>query len=91
MVLTYVIVYENPVKRVHCSCTGDIVGVLSGNTHISGQKISGVVIRSTSSHISVVVDDLSVTVDLSAHDGTIQLVKLANDVTYRRIRRYVHT
>ena len=66
---------------------GDIVGVLSGNKPIAGQRISGVITRSTSSQISVVFDDLSDCVDLSDYNGMIQLVKLANDVTYRRIRR----
>ena len=45
------------------------------------------VIASTNTQISVAIDGLPDTVDLSAHDGMIQLVKLANDVTYRRIRR----
>ena len=66
---------------------GDIVGVLSGNKPIAGQRISGVITKSTSSLISVVFDDLSDSVDLSDYNGMIQLVKLANDVTYRRIRR----
>lgn len=37
----------------------------------------------------VVFDDLSDSVDLSAHNGMIQLIKLANDVTYKRIKRLV--
>ena len=39
--------------------------------------------------VSVAFDDLPDTVDLCTFDGSLQLVKLCNDVTYRRIKRYV--
>ena len=61
-----------------------------GNKPIAGQKISGVITRSTSAQISVVFDDLPDSINLSTHNGAIQLVKLANDVTYRRIKRYMY-
>ena len=32
-------------------------------------------------------DDLPELLDISAHDGSLQVVKLANDVTYKRIKR----
>ena len=69
---------------------GDIVGLFVGNKPIAGHKISGVVSRSTSAQISVVFDDLPDSINLSTHNGAIQLVKLANDVTYRRIKRYIY-
>ena len=63
------------------------MGLFSGNKPIAGQSISGVVTRSTSALVSVVFDDLPDSIDLSAHNGMIQLLKLANDVTYKRIKR----
>ena len=67
---------------------GDIVGLYSGGGPIAGLQISGVVTRITSTQVSVAFDELSDSVDLSAYSGMIQLVKLANDVTYRRIKRW---
>ena len=47
---------------------GDIVGVFVGNKPIAGQKISGVITRSTSAQISVVFDDLPDSINLSTHN-----------------------
>ena len=69
---------------------GDIVGVFVGNKPIAGQKISGVVTCCTSAQISVVFGDLPDSINLSTHNGAIQLVKLANDVTYRHIKIYMY-
>lgn len=69
---------------------GDIVGLFSGGKPIAGQQISGVVVHSSSVQVSVAFDDLSDSVDLPTYNGMIQLVKLANDVTYRRIKRYMY-
>ena len=68
---------------------GDIVGVFVGNKPVAGQKISGVITCCTSAQMSVVFDDLPDSINLSTHNGAILLVKLANDVTYRRIKRYI--
>ena len=68
---------------------GDIVGVFSKGKTIGEKTLSGVVTAIKSTSVSVAFDELPDTIDLSAYDGTIQLVKLCNDVTYRRIRRYL--
>ena len=70
--------------------TGDIVGLFSSGKPIAGQQISGVVVHSSNVQVSLAFDDLSDSVDLPAYNGMIQLVKLANDVTYRRIKRYMY-
>lgn len=69
---------------------GDIVGVFSKGKTIGEKTLSGVVTAIKSTSVSVAFDELPDTIDLSAYDGTIQLVKLCNDVTYRRIRRYMY-
>ena len=75
------------ISALFTNLAGDIVGVFCANKPISGHQLSGVVIQVTRTHISVVFDDLPDSVDLTAHNGAIQLVKLANDITYRRIKR----
>ena len=67
---------------------GDIVGVFSSGRSVTDKSLSGIVTVIKSSSVSVAFDDLPDTVDLSTFDGSLQLVKLCNDVTYRRIRRY---
>ena len=67
---------------------GDIVGVFSKGKSIAEKTLSGIVTTIKSTSVSVAFDELPDTIDLSTYDGTIQLVKLCNDVTYRRIRRY---
>ena len=68
---------------------GDIVGIFAGGKPLADKPISGVVTRSTNTYVSVAFDDLPDSVDLTALSGMIQLVKLANDVTYRRIKKFV--
>lgn len=66
---------------------GDIVGVYVGGKSPTDKPLSGVVTKSTESSLSVAFDDLQEFVDISVHDGALQVVKLANDVTYKRIKR----
>eukprot|EP00731_Ephydatia_muelleri_P006463 Em0003g711a len=65
---------------------GDIVGVFVGGRSPTEKPLSGIVTRSTETSVSVAFDDLQEFVDISAHDGSLQVVKLANDVTYKRIK-----
>lgn len=67
---------------------GDIVGVFVGGKSPTEKPLSGIVTRSTDTSVSVAFDDLQEFVDISAHDGSLQVVKLANDVTYKRIKRW---
>lgn len=68
---------------------GDIVGVFSKGKSVAEKTLSGVVTAVKSTSVLVAFDELPDTIDLSAYDGAIQLVKLCNDVTYQRIRRYL--
>ncbi len=68
--------------------TGDIAGLFesAGDDH-KEQLASGVVSKVTQSYVSLAFDE---TYDTLVFDDVTQyrLVKLANDVTYRRIKRY---
>ena len=68
--------------------SGDIVGVFAGNKALADLPLSGVVTRCSESAISVAFDSLPQSVCLSSHDGSLLLIRLANDVTYRRIKRF---
>lgn len=68
---------------------GDIVGVFSSGKSVTEKALSGVVTVMKPAIVSVAFDDLPDTVDLCTFDGSLQLVKLCNDVTYRRIKRCV--
>ena len=63
--------------------------MFSKGKSVAEKTLSGVVTALKSTSVSVAFDELPDTIDLSAYDGAIQLVKLCNDVTYRRIRRYL--
>ena len=69
-------------------CAGDIVGVLVGGKSPTERRLSGVVVQTSQEHISVAFDDLPDSVDLATFSRALELVKLANEVTYRRIRRF---
>ena len=73
----------------HFVPVGDIVGVFCNGKSVAEKTLSGIVTVMKASLVSVVFDDLPDTVDLSDFDGSLQLVKLCNDVTYQRIRRYI--
>ena len=66
-----------------------MVGVFHNNKNVAEKRLSGIVTAMTTSLVSVTFDELPDTLELSAFDGSLQLVKLCNDVTYRRIRRYI--
>ena len=68
---------------------GDIVGVFShGQNLLSQQLVSGVVVKSSETVVGVAFEDLPEELNWSNHGNTLQLVKLANDVTYKRMKRY---
>lgn len=74
---------------LHCDVffSGDILGL-----HLASNPLpmisSGIVTRVASSHISVAFDQSAELSDLGS-DVQYYVVKLANDVTYRRLRRWV--
>lgn len=67
--------------------SGDIVGVFARGQKLAETVLSGVVTQSNDSAVEVAFDDIPDSAHLSSHDGWLQLVRLANDVTYRRIRK----
>lgn len=69
---------------------GDIVGVFSGGQSVLGDKqLTGIVTKCTGTILTAAFDELPYSVDLSSHNGSLQLVKVANDITYRRQKRWV--
>ena len=73
----------------HFVLVGDIVGVFCNGKSVAEKSLSGIVTVIKTSLVSVAFDDLPDTVDLRDFDGSLQLVKLYNDVTYQRIRRCI--
>ena len=66
------------------------MGVFSkGQSPFGEGQLTGIVTKCTESAITTAFDELPYSIDLSAHNGSLQLVKLANDITYRRQKRYV--
>lgn len=57
---------------------------------MSDKLISGVVIKCSETSISVAFEEVPDEIHLSGHEGHLQLVRLANDVTYRRLKRLRH-
>ena len=55
---------------------------------MSDKLLSGVVTKSTEVAVIVAFEEVPEAVNLSSLSGQLQLVKLANDVTYRRLKRY---
>lgn len=49
--------------------------------------VTGIVVKSTETVINVAFEDLPDEIKWNEHDSTLQLVKLANDVTYKRLKR----
>ena len=70
-----------------CECAGDIVGVFVNGKSVTEKGVSGIVIVLKHSTVTVAFDELSDAVDLSAFDGSLQLVKVCSDVTYQRLKR----
>ncbi|CAL4117470.1 unnamed protein product, partial [Meganyctiphanes norvegica] len=67
--------------------SGDIVGVYECGAGIGKQLTTGVVIRISQYNIKVALDDDADELDSLEDDKQLRLHKLANDVTYRRIKR----
>ena len=69
--------------------TGDIVGIFAHNRPLkddrSGHNISGIVCHISQYSLSVAIDGLKENVNLSVYDNSLKLIKLTNDVTYRRL------
>ena len=65
---------------------GDILGVFSGGRGLGSDSrpLSGVVTRCADTVCVVAFEDLPDQLSLSSHDGALQLVRLANEVTYKR-------
>ena len=57
---------------------------------VSDKDLSGIVLRKDNLSLAVAFDQIDNSLDLSAHDGAIVVIKLANDVTYRRMKRSVY-
>ncbi len=68
-------------------CVGDIVGVYSRGKPVSDNDLSGIVLRKDKISLAVAFDQIDNSLDLTAHDGALVVIKLANDVTYRRMKR----
>lgn len=70
---------------------GDIVGVFnSGHSLSPWQPVSGVVIKSSEVLVGVAFEELPEEVNWDGYGDSLQLVKLANDVTYKRMKRYMY-
>ena len=76
-----------PFKHFLLCYVGDIVGVFANRQPLSERRVSGIVIRKDNISISVAFDELDL-LELDAHNGSLQIVKLSNDVTYLRMKRY---
>ena len=63
------------------------MGVYSRGQHLNEQGLTGVITKVTDSAIHVAFEDIPEDFNIGSH-GNLQLVKLANDVTYRRLNRY---
>lgn len=63
---------------------------VNGRSLLSDKLISGVVVKCSETIISVAFEEVPDEVHLSGHEGHLQLVRLANDVTYRRLKRLRH-
>ena len=60
----------------------------NGRSVHADKLVSGVVTKSTDSVLAVAFEEVPETVNLTSFNDSLQLVKLANDVTYRRLKRY---
>lgn len=63
------------------------MGVYSHGRSVAEKDLSGIVVRKDTHSLTVGFDQLDDSLSLSSHDGALMIVKLANDVTYRRMKR----
>ena len=54
--------------------------------NIGEQLVSGVAVRVSSTRIQVAFDELPEDVNFHAHAGKLQLIKMSNTVTHRRMK-----
>lgn len=74
-------------KHSHCYIPGDIIGVgLMKSEATEKPLVTGIVSQVTSSNISIAFDDSQDIFELD-DDALYKLTKLANDVTYRRLKK----
>lgn len=66
--------------------TGDIVGVVTLQDGRPKTLASGIVVETAQKAINVAFDDTGDLDDAALPDGHLALVKLANDVTYQRMK-----
>lgn len=68
---------------------GDIVGIYAHNRPLkddhSGHNISGIVCHISQHSISIASDSFIENLNFSVYDNNLKLIKLTNDVTYRRL------
>lgn len=67
---------------------GDIIGLYQSSEGQPSELGSGVVTRVTQASLTVAFDDTQDSLNLD-RDGLYNLMKLANNVTYRRLSKYV--
>ncbi len=68
-------------------CTGDIVGIYAHGKPLLENGLSGIVVRKDSLSVTIVFDQLDDAMDVTVYDGALLVIKLANDVTYLRMKR----
>ena len=66
---------------------GDIVGVFAHGRPVFNKGLSGIIVGKGTATLSVAFDQLDDAVDLTGYSGALLVVKLSNDVTYRRMKR----
>lgn len=63
------------------------MSIYSGGKSIGDQQLSGVVVRMSSTELRVAFDELPGDAELNLHGGRLQLVKISNSATYRRMKK----
>lgn len=82
--------HSSTITTVFIVLIGDIIGLYQAEGQaLPTQLGSGVVTRVTQASLTVAFDDTQDGINLD-RDGLYNLMKLANDVTYRRLSRYVY-
>ncbi|KAB7507065.1 DNA-binding protein SMUBP-2 [Armadillidium nasatum] len=66
---------------------GDLVGIWENSCSQEGQIVSGVVAKVTAGSIQIALDEESSELEDLAEDTLVRIHKLANDVTYKRIKQ----
>lgn len=75
------------ISDMHCLTTGDIVGLYeSGGCSADSQVGTGIVTKVCQASISVAFDDSKDGLSFDT-DSIYNLLKLANDVTYKRMKK----